>query len=80
MNGSKAKLMRKLAGGDGSRTSSYSHIEHTIRPKVIRDVLGGILAQVNTATLIINPAKDRGARSLYKTLKQGYKNGAMRPS
>ena len=80
MRGSKAKLLRQLAGGKKSDKQSYAHIPHTVRTKKHNDVLGNTVRQAMTATLIIDPEKDTAARSLYKTLKQGYKLGAMRYS
>lgn len=78
MNGKKAKMLRRLAGVNTSDTipQQYTVIKHTQRNREFKNLLGETIGRVATGTLQLAS----GSRALYKFMKKGYKQGALRPA
>lgn len=70
MNGKKAKTLQRLAGvqKDEKAHRTYYQQEHTIRNRKVKNLLGQVVAQVQTATLKL----ESGARVAYKIMKKAH--------
>ena len=76
MNGRKAKMLRRLAGVNAKETQQYTTIKHTQRNREFKNLLGETIGRITTGTLQLAS----GPRALYKFMKKGYKQGALRPA
>tara|TARA_R110000850_G_scaffold30622_1_gene84115 strand:- start:179 stop:391 length:213 start_codon:yes stop_codon:yes gene_type:complete len=68
MNGSKAKLLRKLAGvgKENGQAQGYHKDSTTVKTKSVKDIAGKHVWSYQTATIKL----DAGSRLLYKKLKK----------
>lgn len=77
MNGKKARALRRITGHNVHADRTYFYQEHTLRRRQVKNLLGTVVSELATGTLMLVADKS-SERVLYKVLKKSYATGRAR--